>query len=469
MRYKIKFIWLYAFFLLIMSMIVVLSWDDFFWGGDSGIQLLNQKFEGYNGRYLGNIIIILMTRFPLVKVFLYTTINLGIVYLIYLLLSKKVNMSYIIFILITIPMDIFKQTFGWMSGFANYNVSSLLILSLLYLVLYKKSTVTTNILVLLISFISQFLTENVTITTIFISIGLICYYFFINKKKIVLPISWFIGASIGAWVMFQNTAYHTSGSRGFSNIFMSEFIKHLLQDWSELVVKNNIILISLFSIVIFLILNKPKWIGSFLLFFNIYFLGRDYLNISYHSQPLYMLVGELLLIFTFFALLIYTGIKTLKGSERDNYFFFLFSALLIVSPFLIVTPFGPRNILLSYLLLTLSLGILWEKVQSKIAILKLELFVKRLSAVILMFILFLYSVNFFEHQRRLAIIKDFDHQGKKSVVVRTLPFPFLGQVLDGISEKNRTEAYKDYYDISDNIEIKVADRTLPLPWIQKYK
>lgn len=463
---KVKSIWIYAAFIFIMSMLVVLSWDDFFWGGIQGMDQLANNFDGYNGRYLGNLIIMGITRSVILRVVLYTTVNVGLALVISKLLSDRVKMRYIVLILMTLPIDIFRQTYGWFSGFANYNISSLLILVIFYLVLKKENSWVMNILVLLVAFLSQFLAENVSMANVILSFLAIMLMIFTDRKRISLAVFWFIGSVSGMWLMLQNTAYHSDSSRGLSNIYFSELFKHLLQDWSELVVKDNIFLMAVFSFVIYLALKKPKLIGSYLLLFNIYFIGRDYLNISFYQEPLYMLLGELLLIVIFFGILIYAGIKVLEGSDRTLYFIFLFSALVMVGPFLIVTPFGPRNILLSYLLLAISLGLIWINTETTIEIKTFDKYVKSVFLCLVAFYLFLYGVNGFENQRRIAMIKEADDRGEKVVEVRKLPFSFLGQALDDIGYGSRADDFKYHYKIKSKIKIEVKGRTMPLPWIQ---
>lgn len=463
---KIKSIWLYATFILIMSMLVVLSWDDFFWGGTQGMNQLANNFDGYNGRYFGNLIIMGITKSTILRIIIYTTVNVNLVVVISKLLSDRVKMRYIVLIMMTIPIEIFRQTYGWFSGFANYNVSSLLVLTLFYLVLKKENKWWLNIFVLLIAFLSQFLAENVSMANVILSFLAIILMVFTDRKRISLACFWFLGSISGMWLMFQNTAYHSDSSRGLSNIYFSELFKHLLQDWSELVVKGNVILIALFSIVVYLALKKPKIFGSYLLFFNVYFIGRDYLNISFYQEPLYMLLGELVLIFIFFGILIYTGIKVLKDSDRTLYFIFLFTAVVMVGPFLIVTPFGPRNILLTYLFLALSLGILWVNTEIQIEIMKLDTNVKNGAICLMMFCLLLYGINSFENQRRVSMIKKADERGDKVVTVRRLPFSFLGQALDGIDQGSRADDFKQHYGIKSKIKIEMKGRDMPLPWIQ---
>lgn len=40
--------------------------DDWRWGSEVGIMRLKTWFEGYNGRYFGDILVIVLTRLPIV-------------------------------------------------------------------------------------------------------------------------------------------------------------------------------------------------------------------------------------------------------------------------------------------------------------------------------------------------------------------------------------------------------------------
>src|SRR5699024_2899560 len=107
---------------------------------------------------------------------------------------------------------------------------------------------------------------------------------------------------------------------------------------------------------------------------------------------------------------------------REYYFIFLFSAVLFVAPFLIVTPFGARNILLTYLMLAISLGILWRNLSIKS---NFEMIIDRNVKLIIiclsMIMISLYSVNGFENQRRISKIKTAEIKGEKVVEIRKLP------------------------------------------------
>lgn len=49
-------------FLAIFTSLIPYACDDWAWGSSIGIERLERFFAGYNGRYLGNLIVIAITR-----------------------------------------------------------------------------------------------------------------------------------------------------------------------------------------------------------------------------------------------------------------------------------------------------------------------------------------------------------------------------------------------------------------------
>lgn len=47
-----------------------LTGDDWYWGNPDGMNHLKNKFENYNGRYMGNLFVIFLTRTYWIKVFI---------------------------------------------------------------------------------------------------------------------------------------------------------------------------------------------------------------------------------------------------------------------------------------------------------------------------------------------------------------------------------------------------------------
>ncbi len=57
-----------ASFFLLLSFFFPYTGDDWAWGSSIGIQRLMTGFDNYNGRYAGNVLVLLLTRSKLLNV-----------------------------------------------------------------------------------------------------------------------------------------------------------------------------------------------------------------------------------------------------------------------------------------------------------------------------------------------------------------------------------------------------------------
>ena len=111
--------------------------DDWAWGSSIGINRLNNFFANYNGRYLGNLLVILLTRFRIIRALVMAVILTLITFLINKIIQKETENKTIlliaIFLMVLVPRPIFRQAIAWTSGFTNYVPPVLLILIWFYL------------------------------------------------------------------------------------------------------------------------------------------------------------------------------------------------------------------------------------------------------------------------------------------------------------------------------------------------
>lgn len=63
--------------------------DDWAWGSQVGLDRLQSHFTGYNGRYLGNLLVMVLTRSLPVKIILMTAGVLALPLLVSRLANKK--------------------------------------------------------------------------------------------------------------------------------------------------------------------------------------------------------------------------------------------------------------------------------------------------------------------------------------------------------------------------------------------
>lgn len=441
---------------LIIGRLLIHSGDDWAWGGEIGIQRLQTGFDNYNGRYIGNIIEMIITRNMFLRLFFYAGINTGIIFLSYKLLDKKFLPRYYFLALLLIPIDIYKQTFGWLAGFANYNVSTFFILLVFYLVIKCESNLTSTILISISAFISQFFVENVSIANVLLAaIGLIIALR--NKEKIISCLAWLAGASLGLILMFMNTAYHAQDNmRGISNVNINNFTNTLLTSWSELFVKENALLLVAFSIVIYFLNNKKGFLAFLPIPIATYFAIRYLFNISYPTQSILTLAVELIFILVFLFTLIFTVFKSseITSKSKSIFYFYLFSAVILLGPFLVLTPFGPRNILTSYVLLVLCL---FELLSSARIPMPSSKIISLLTITLSIVFISLHLTNKIAENKRITALKNDVSNGMTEVVFERLPYEFLGHDLTPLDGSVQSNRQKMYHNIPKEVKFKITE------------
>lgn len=201
--------------------------DDWAWGCEIGIERLKNAFDGYNGRYVGNLLIILITRSIIAKV-VFCTLT---VFLLIFILSKifdslygvkKSTSNYIIAfssVLILVlpnqiafgdiqPFQIFGSTIGWLSGFTNYVVPSVLILVFYYFVTVKGfNSKPVYALLVIDGLLACLCVEHYTLFCLVFSAAVFIYRYYFYKKICRKSLSFLLGSLIGSIIMFSNSSY----------------------------------------------------------------------------------------------------------------------------------------------------------------------------------------------------------------------------------------------------------------------
>ena len=111
--------------------------DDWAWGSKTGQWRIDTWFADYNGRYAGNLLVLLLTRSKLLQVL---CISLSVVAICFLplLFGKKKSLSMMALsamLILLMPHTIFVQSIMWTSGYTNYLPS--MIITIIYLSIAK--------------------------------------------------------------------------------------------------------------------------------------------------------------------------------------------------------------------------------------------------------------------------------------------------------------------------------------------
>lgn len=398
------FILLFLFFSLI-NYLVPYTNDDLAWGSIIGKARLNNFFANYNGRYLGNLLVLLLTRFKILKSIIIGFSFTLLCYLINELISKNVVITLTISILLlTLPKEIFNQTVVWTSGFSNYvpPVILLLLFVNLYVNYYKKSHFY-NFSILILGIVSTLFMEHLTIYCLILSVLSFFYSYKKNKKQLPTTLYYLIGVIIGSITMFSNGAYHniaigTDWYRHIpnENIIMYMLVKYFTMIYKYLFFKNSYILITIsFSFYVLYknsrknILLKTSTLFTFL--YSCYSLISSFISIT--NLTFIYIQGILTLVYIG-AVLIEIYYLNLRTSLKKQLYFILGSILVIVAPLFIVNPLNARCFFPTYILLIIFSALLLKEAINYINPNR-YIYIKTSSIFILLSVIAFYTFIFF--------------------------------------------------------------------------
>lgn len=300
--------------------------DDLNWWSSWGTNyFFNGTFLTYDGRYIGDLLVILMTHFKIISFIIYGISAVAISYLIMKIAQSLFNNYHPIMtlfitalLLLAPPKDIYRQIWGWHAGFANYVPSIIFPLFFIYIIskYYNTFSDAINIstfsksLLLITAILSQFLAEHITLLNC--CNDLIILFFlrrhfssnFFNKY-----FRWIgLGHLLGATLMFINGAYLKILRQGHDSYRSLNSQQDMLLPYLKTFFNNQkIILLIIFIIIGFL------------------------LNFWTNPDSKVITINILL----------------------------LFDTIVALVPFIIINPFGPRCIFASYIFLITLLITNW--------------------------------------------------------------------------------------------------------------
>ncbi|KAF1306212.1 hypothetical protein BAU17_11035 [Enterococcus sp. CU12B] len=468
---------------MLIGYLTPLTSDDWVWGSSVGLERLNNFFNNYNGRYLGNLTILLITQFLPIKSVVMAIVNtLIIIFSVKIIWGKlSVKRIGVTFILLSVmPLTIFSQTYGWASGFSNYNMSALVILMNIYLfreIIYPKCKKTNNsyakiVLSFIIGVGGQLFAEHVTIFNVLFSLGILIVTV-ITKRSRKQALAFFTGNIIGSLIMFSNEAYRSilTGEDTYRTIDQSSGLIEKIYTifttymFKQLIFNNTIInlVISILLISLLIFIGK-KYIKTkliFILYLTVFPLYKllvydlmDYTHDSVLIDNVNALLSLIYILVIGFSVLIFLEFEKLQS------IFYLCSYALVASPLFFVTPLSPRCFIASYVLLSLFVLSL---IKNLLNVTRFEM--KEEYNYILLGVTFLLMGTYivvFAHihiasEHRLSYIQEKVNQDRKEVNFRKLPnSQFIYESTpnpNGYMEKN----FRRYYEIPEDVILKHED------------
>lgn len=324
------------------------SGDDWAFAASYGIDQLKSFFSDLNGRYLGNILAIIICRNNIVKTLFISLVIWMILYFGTKIIKKDNTFLIIILyiLLLTVNAKTLAQGIIWSSGFCNYATSTLIVILLLYLYIKKPKLKGIKLYYLALGFIGSFFVENITIA-IWLFALTINIVDFIKNKKINKDYIWlFIGSSLGSLGMFLNPSYlkvvdKTDTYRAFMiNDFRITMFPYYFLNYVSIIFK---------IAVIFLVIIKNKK-GIVNWFYGLAYIVAS-LNMMFYGKFVNTWFVYVLVIFYFLMAIAFWFInRNLLYKEQKGV---LFLTLLVLLPLFFVYPVGARNFLTIYMLLNI--------------------------------------------------------------------------------------------------------------------
>lgn len=462
-NYKIFIIFIIIYFLCLLF---PYSGDDIAWSLNTlsidTIKTFSHDLS-LNGRYLGNILTIIITKNMFVKASL---ISLTISLIICLIQHVfNIKYRYILFLLLIMPIDILKQSIVWASGFANYGFSTLFLLITIVLVqkMWHTDKININSIWLLIcSFCSCLFVENLTVFMIsFFFILNIIYYIKNHRINYNILLS-FVSVCIGTFIMFSHPVYINifNGGDNYRNIADNRGLFHRIMSNYGLVIKNYVIEGSalIFMIMIFVInkYNKNNNNKNNSLIFNYSFVYLSYTIISnlfsLEEKINYLLYFNIILSIIFIIGFIIIIIRSYNGKNNiTNILLVIFG---ILAPLFVVTPIGPRNLLIIYILEIILLFTICKESNYMLWSKELDYMILLISCIFTFCYFNIYGSISYYYNKRIDYLENINTCNNEIVLFKIPNGEFLWQ---SEFEGNIEHFIKNIYHIDDNSKLIYID------------
>ena len=376
-KQKILILGLYLFLFLACS---VLFWqtpcchDEWQWAQDARIELMKKGFKNYNGRYLGNILALVIVRNMPVRAMLLGGFTAWMVYLIQRtalngIFSEKDHAATGLFSFLTVillflmPKTLYAQSFGWSAAYVNFIPP--VFLMLLWFLLFdeaKEKTPGKGKLAgfFVLTFCIQLFSEHITL--LFAGCSFFCLLLACKKEKQLRSAALvsFGGAFFGALLMFSNGAYRRAAEHkdGYKRIGAS--LKSMYDQLNSVIIPHafyqNTVLILVLSFLLLLLMVFRKRKGFFDQVSMIVLAGGAGYVLWMSRSPKWVFLGNEtwntllhdLIAVSYVAAVFYSIFRVLPKEERGMAAGLWFLSYASCAPLLVAAPIGPRCFFITY-------------------------------------------------------------------------------------------------------------------------
>ena len=426
----------------VISLLFPFSGDDWQWKFQGWDTIKSFYANEYlNGRYLGNIFIVIMSKNSIIRGLFIAGILTAIVEIISR--KTKTEYSFIWSIILLMPLVIFRQTIPWASGFTNYVISTLFLLidiEILKKAYSNKFSISKIIFSSFLFYASCLFIENQTICLVLALFILNIMYFIknkaINKSLIVL----FFSTILGTITMFYHPAYFkvidgTDGYRTFANGITGIFITvstNLETTIHRFLIFESLAIMILITLLMFIYYfkNNGKYIERRKTILNLLFIYQFlYIMYSliYHLNPDWRILLSYTSIFNTLISLIYCIVILIstcliyRKKDLKELLINYISIIALVAPLCVVTPVGGRNFFAIYIIEVILVCNLYQLAEIKN--LKVISNISKLTLLVLVtYYVSIYGYIHYVDVQRINYIKEQSNLGKTEIDVPYLPY-----------------------------------------------
>lgn len=480
---KNKKILIISVLILILSCTFLAVGDDWIWGTNEGIVRLKNWFKDYNGRYLSNILIIIISRSDILRIVVTSVITILTIILLKKISNNKKNIYPLIFLLIiSMPTKLFINTIAWASGFVNYVLSIFFVL--LFLLIIKKiqkkpiekKSIICNISLTMLGIASTTVVEHIT-TYCLMLIVFVNIFHIVKHKKVSIPVVFYsIGVILGALIMFSNGAYLNvaNGTDFYRSVSTTASpIDRAISTYFDIIYKElifnnlsvNITIVIALTYLVERKENKKNIKLQTMNFVNLLYMVYSAIKITNQDWNIIgnytkYLEGIATIIYCANILIITTINKTLSKNQKEKLIFILVSIVLIAGPLLVVKPVTSRCFFPCYIFLILYVIQITKFL--KINFKKFNNYICTLAILFYLFWLSINSYNMLNNIRRTAYIKEEIKNGKTNIEIYKLPYEqYIGCDWGSYPWKRGfwQNGYKNYYNIDENVTITMTNKS----------
>lgn len=366
----------------VLALLFPYTGDDWYWGSEIGLRHLADFFAGYNGRYLGNLLVLVLTRSKVLDAVVMAVSYTLVCWLCFAYGKQRSLAGYLLaaVLFFLMPKSVWGQAVVWTSGFVNYVPSALI--SGGYMLLIRNITDTeppsyekhTWILALLLGICGALFMENITLFNICLGVAVIGYSWLKFRRWYVPHGAFLAGAVVGAVVMFTNSVYSQIAGQedeyrqvvNTTSQRITMMLQHAKQLLDYLIFENVLFCLVITVLLVVLVvasrrkMTSRRWgiavvvLGIHVCAFLLVFLANRYGYLLYSGSAGEALAMDIRLLRVALGYMLTMVVEIYLCVPKGRCFRMLMPFYCIpvaFAPLLLVDPIGPRNAFFGYVLL----------------------------------------------------------------------------------------------------------------------